>query len=598
MADNLADASVRAGLMPVRDLTMEDSKRPFRLPTVVGTLALFAGVAHSQTAPDPAREAAQIQREQQEAQRRELEQQRRKLPAPGGAAIDSPDIHNKAADAGGACRDIAEIDLGSSPNLPATERARITKAYSGRCLGVRDIEQLMADVTNAYVERGYVTTRVYLPAQDLSSGKLTLAVVEGVVEKISLAGKGSERISLGSALPGVEGRPLNLRDLEQGLDQINRLQSNRATFDIVPGETPGSSHVLVRNQAARAFHFNATADSMGQDSTGEHQAGLSAAFDSPLGLNDYVSVMYRQSLPLGASDREAKLGSVTYLIPYGYSTTSLAYSRSDYASFLVAASGARVVTEGESEITSARLENVLLRSRSNRMTLATSVAKKSAQNYLAGQLLGVNSRDLTVLDLSLNYTTGLLRGVFSVEAGYSRGIDMFGALSDADDLASDVPRAQFRRYNYSASYSVPFRAAGMDVAFSSALNGQHARTALFGTEQIYAGGLYSVRGFENASLAGDHGLVWRNEFSMRQPLNAGGAVRATLRPFIAVDYGRTWMLENNTGVPEGALSGATVGLGFSTRALSLEVFNSRPLHVPSFMERESSQTYFRFSLSL
>ena len=52
------------------------------------------------------------------------------------------------------------------------------------------------------------------------------------------------------------------------------------------------------------------------------------------------------------------------------------------------------------------------------------------------------------------------------------------------------------------------------------------------------------------------------------------------------------------GVPEGALSGATVGLGFNTRALSLEVFNSRPVHVPSFMERESSQTYFRFSLSL
>jgi hemolysin activation/secretion protein len=240
----------------------------------------------------------------------------------------------------------------------------------------------------------------------------------------------------------------------------------------------------------------------------------------------------------------------------------------------------------------------LHRSRSNRVTFATSLSTKASRNYLADQLLAVNSRNLTVADLSLNYTTGLLRGVFTLEAGYSRGLDIMGALSDADDLAADAPRAQFRRYNYSASYSVPFRALGLDTSFSSSLGGQHARTALFGSEQMYVGGLYSVRGFENTSLAGDHGFVWRNELAVRQPLNAGGTLRMQLRPFVAIDYGRTRMLEDTAGIPEGALSGATVGLGFSTSALSLEVFNSRPLHVPSFMEREGSQTYFRFSLSL
>jgi hemolysin activation/secretion protein len=241
---------------------------------------------------------------------------------------------------------------------------------------------------------------------------------------------------------------------------------------------------------------------------------------------------------------------------------------------------------------------VLHRSRSHRITLATSLATKSTHNYLADQLLGVNSRNLTVADLSINYTAGLLGGVLSLEAGYSRGLDAMGALSDAEGRTANAPRAQFRRINYSASYSVPFRAAGLDAAFSSSFSGQQARTPLFGSEQMYVGGLYSVRGFENTSLAGDHGFIWRNELSIRQPLNAGGTLRAMLRPFVAIDYGRTRMLEDGSGVPEGSLSGATVGLNLSTRSFALEVFNSRGLHVPSFLSREDSQTHFRFSVSL
>ncbi len=75
--------------------------------------------------------------------------------------------------------------------------------------------------------------------------------------------------------------PLGLRDLEQGLDQINRLQSNHAPLDIVPGQAPGSSRIVVSNQAERAFHFGASVDTLGQDSTGENQAGLSTSLGSP-----------------------------------------------------------------------------------------------------------------------------------------------------------------------------------------------------------------------------------------------------------------------------------------------------------------------------
>ncbi|WP_236044173.1 POTRA domain-containing protein [Klebsiella grimontii] len=37
------------------------------------------------------------------------------------------------------------------------------------------------------------------------------------------------------AFPRAEGRVLNLRDAEQGLEQLNRLNSRPLTVDILPG---------------------------------------------------------------------------------------------------------------------------------------------------------------------------------------------------------------------------------------------------------------------------------------------------------------------------------------------------------------------------
>ena len=44
------------------------------------------------------------------------------------------------------------------------------------------------------------------------------------------------------------GEPLNLRDLEQGLDQLNRLRSVDLTADIAPGSQPGASRIILRSR--------------------------------------------------------------------------------------------------------------------------------------------------------------------------------------------------------------------------------------------------------------------------------------------------------------------------------------------------------------
>lgn len=45
-----------------------------------------------------------------------------------------------------------------------------------------ELEAILAALTKNYVDRGYVTTRVCLPAQDLQTGVLEIRAIEGTIE--------------------------------------------------------------------------------------------------------------------------------------------------------------------------------------------------------------------------------------------------------------------------------------------------------------------------------------------------------------------------------------------------------------------------------
>uniref|UniRef100_UPI0023EE4F56 POTRA domain-containing protein n=1 Tax=Pseudomonas mosselii TaxID=78327 RepID=UPI0023EE4F56 len=83
--------------------------------------------------------------------------------------------------------------------------------------------------TDHYLGRGLVTSRAYLPQQDLSSGHLQVLVVEGRLEGLRPdSSSGLSDRELAMAFPGAIDQRLNLREIEQMVDQLNRLPSNKA----------------------------------------------------------------------------------------------------------------------------------------------------------------------------------------------------------------------------------------------------------------------------------------------------------------------------------------------------------------------------------
>jgi hemolysin activation/secretion protein len=109
------------------------------------------------------------------------------------------------------------------------------------------------------------------------------------------------------------------------------------------------------------------------------------------------------------------------------------------------------------------------------------------------------------------------------------------------------------------------------------------------------GGPYTVRGFYNNTLSGDHGAYVRNEVFVRPVLPLLGQA-IPVRVYAGVDAGR---VENRVaGIPDGTLAGAALGLNIAWKRTSLDVSATRALHEPHAFQREGTQTWVRLNIEI
>lgn len=556
--------------------------------------AIFARSAWAQTpAAEAARQGDVLQRQSEERIRRDIEEALPQRPPPfPGIAIPPPPVDASAA--GPSCHRIDNIVISGAAHLDASVSAAIVERHAGGCLGVTEIEQILAAITGDYIERGYITTRAYLPRQDLSGGRLEIVVVEGRVGPVELDDGGRRSIRPELVFP-VEGALFNLRDFEQGVEQVNRLSSNNAQLDIQPGDRPGVSRVVIHNAPAFPLHAFLGADNHGSESTGRSQLAFGLTSDRLLGLNELMIYAHRRSQPYDDARKSSSSDSFTFILPLGYMTFSAAASKSGYTTTIAAPSGLPLRFQGDSDSFSFKLSRAVYRSQTSRATLGIGLLRKATRNYLEDEFLGVNSRRLTILDLEAGASIRAAGGALTLALDYERGLSAFGALRDPDGLPGDGPRAQFGKLHYQLGYFHAFRAAGMDAEFSTRIEGQRAQDTLYGSEQILIGGIYSVRGFAATSLSGDHGWFSRNELALRPVLSLAGQA-LPLRVYAGFDIGA--VSNRSASMPSGRLAGVAVGVPGAWNRLSFDIFHARPVSWPDFLPREGGRTWLRMILSI
>lgn len=192
---------------------------------------------------------------------------------------------------------ISQINLEDEENLlNEIERENILGKYIDKDLGSTDITNLVTDLTNRLISKGYITSVATISEDnDLSTKTLNLKVVPGRIEKITVnEDKGFDNLKKSFLVSTKKGKVLNIRDLDTTTENFNYLEANNMTMEIVPSEIPNYSIVKIKNEMKNKFTVSALTNNYGEDKQNTiWRGGVSINIDSPLGIGDrfYFSYM-------------------------------------------------------------------------------------------------------------------------------------------------------------------------------------------------------------------------------------------------------------------------------------------------------------------
>ena len=112
---------------------------------------------------------------------------------------------------------------------------RIARPYKNKELSLSDINKLIHAMNQSLMARGFSTSRIVVPEQNLSSGELRLFLLVGYINAVRFV-EGSSALYWKNLFPFHEGDILNVRDIEQGIEQAKRLPSQDISFQLLPSD--------------------------------------------------------------------------------------------------------------------------------------------------------------------------------------------------------------------------------------------------------------------------------------------------------------------------------------------------------------------------
>lgn len=449
---------------------------------------------------------------------------------------------------------------------------RALTRYEGRCIGRQGIGLIIERATAEIVARGYVTTRIGLPEQDLGTGVLRLVLVPGVIGAIRIKEEEDGTHGWRSAFPVRPGDLLNLRDIEQGLEQMKRVPSQDVDIDIAPGDVAGESNLILTVKRTRPWRFNLSADDSGVKATGKLQTSANLAFDNLLGLNDLLNLSANDDL----ENRATRLGSsgygLQYSVPWGNWTTSLLLNSYAYHQ-TVQGANQTFISSGKTRSQELRIQRLLDRDQTSKTSLQFRTLRREQHSYIDDTEIEIQNRVTAAAEIALIRRQYFGEAQLDINLAHRQGVRWFSGFGDAIGHSPDAPTYEYTLNTLDLALIAPFKIAEMPLKFNSVFHGQSSHDVLYTTEQIAIGGRYTVRGFDGeTTLSAERGWFWRNELEI--PVATSGQSL-----FVGIDHGEV-------SGPSAAqligrrLTGAVIGLRGRALGLSYELFNGWALERP------------------
>lgn len=484
--------------------------------------------------------------------------------------------------------DILEFEIEGNTRLTARQVEAAVMPFMGEGRDMSAVEGARAALEKAYQGAGYLTVFVDVPEQRVDGGVVKLTVLEGRVEKLYVTG--SRYYDQGRirdvATELAEGQVPNFNVVQQQIAALSQTPDRRVQPVLRPGREPGTVEAELKVSDRLPLGGSIELNNAAASGTEPLRAAVNLHYDNLFQLDHSLSLT-ALTAPLQPS--QSRVLVLNYLVPLGDGDT-LNFSAANSSSDVDSLGGTRVLGKGTTlglRYGANRLRQDSVHSLSAGFDLKdlkediqTSAGALSSPLRYAPLQLGYNGswwgEAGASQQLSLNATFGL-RPVWPQMRNDCQLAD--GSFGVADQFACKRRGADGGFTTFKLDWRGSRRVGPTEMALR--VSGQLASQPLVSAEQFAVGGAETVRGYPEAAVSADYGVLASIELRSRNlaPALLDAFAGANLPPFTELvlfgftDVARVALIDPEPGQPHRSTllgSGLGVRLGLQP-GLSLAV---------------------------
>ena len=433
--------------------------------------------------------------------------------------------------------------------------APIYEEFLGTELALAEVFRIAERITAKYRNDGYILSKVIVPPQTISEGRVRFRVIEGFINEVRIEGsEGESQLLAAYAAKIRNSRPLSAEDLERYLLLLEDLPGITSEAVLSPAkDVPGASDLLIL-VSGRAVDGYVRIDNQGTKFNGPGQFWFGANFNSLAGTHHRTSVRLvaagkdakelrnleiDHERQLGTEGRKLRLQFLQTISEPGHTLRNL-----------------NIVSK--SQLLSIGYSDPLVRSRSRNLSLHADLVFRDSETTIFGNRL---SRDrVRFLSLGALYDSAdQFGGINQIEVNVDQGLGFLGASREGTtDLSREKARLDFTKARLTASR---LQRLGGRLSLLARFASQVSLAKLPASEEFGVGGERCGRAYDASEITGDHGACLLLE--VRYGHNMGEAAPAGYQIYGFYDIGGVWRKTPGPLGKKAHLSSAGIGTRFN-----------------------------------
>ncbi|MEX9974950.1 ShlB/FhaC/HecB family hemolysin secretion/activation protein [Providencia sp. Me1] len=317
------------------------------------------------------------------------------------------------------------IGLEQIKEIAVSQVNKWRQKIEGQCIDEQGLLNYADDITAKLIHVGYLTSYLYYPEQTFLFGILQAKIIAGTVSSVVYQNEQSEDKLLPHIFPFQLGDTLNLRQIEQGLYNLQNTSLLPFHIKLIPDDTYGNAtQIVVVGQHRREFQGALSFESHSISRQVGSTVGHTFMVANPFLRSDFLySEISRQFS--NTEETEIKSAILFYSLPYQYWLFSI-FSGYQENKTVITSNDAALPLQQYNGFLLLQAEYLLKRTEKTVTSLSLGSESQKSDTFLADLHLRTQQRLAHYIIGGLTHQVNFLRGSALVTLTYKQGTNWFG----------------------------------------------------------------------------------------------------------------------------------------------------------------------------